>query len=141
MPRRVSGRHVKASRSYTILEAAERLRVSVGTVREWVRSGLPIMKAKRPYLISGTEIRHFLEQRTGKRRASLAADQLYCLACKGPRRPLGSMVDCIPQTAKTARLFGLCEVCNAPCHRIVSRASLPAFQEVFAVEMRELRAA
>jgi excisionase family DNA binding protein len=137
MTKRANGRRIKTPYCYTVFEAAERLGVSVATVRQWVRDGLPIMKAKRPFLISGGELRHFLDHRTGQRRSRLAPNQLYCLACKEPRKPYGLMVDYVPQTAKTGRLVGLCEVCDAKCNRMISRAALTGFQQIFIVEMRE----
>ena len=131
MPKRLAIRSVKTSRTYTIDEAAELTGVSIGTVRSWVKSGLPIMTAKRPFLILGDALRNFLQDRRAKSKTYLQADQLYCLGCKAGRRPLGLMVDVYFQTTKTARLTGLCDTCGGTCNRMISRAKLDQFAEIF----------
>lgn len=136
MPRHPNPRMVRAARSYTIPEAAEALGVSVGTVRVWVRQGLRLLSEQRPFLILGSDLRAFLENRRAKGKASLAPEELYCLGCKTARRPLGMMVDWQGQTAKTARLIGLCEVCGRACNRMVSAGALPRMREIFDVATR-----
>jgi hypothetical protein len=133
MAKRSNPRAIKAARTYTMLEGADALGVSVGTVRGWIRQGLPVMKAQRPYLILGDALRYFLEHRRGKAKAPLAPNQLYCLTCKQAQTPMGMMVDCLPQTTKTARLVGLCAVCNGICNRMVSRTDLPRYSAIFDV--------
>lgn len=93
MVKRPNHRVVRSARSYTIPEVAGVLGVSVGTVRSWVRSGLPAMVAQRPFLILGCELRDFLNARRAKFKASLQADELFCFSCKTARKPLGLMVD------------------------------------------------
>lgn len=131
MAKRPDHRIVRSARSYTILEVAEVLGVSLGTVRGWVRSGLPAMVAQRPFLILGCELREFLDTRRSKFKAPLQVDELYCFSCKGARKPLGLMVDLHNQSAKTARLEGLCEVCGGSCSRIISRAQFGQFRSIF----------
>lgn len=133
MPKRPNPRAVKAARTYTIQEGAEALGVTVGSVRAWVRLGLPVMKAQRPFLILGSNLRQFLEDRNRKGKAPLGPDQLYCLTCKQGRSPFGMMVDCLPQTAKTSRLVGLCRVCGGTCNRMISRANLGSVGGIFDV--------
>jgi hypothetical protein len=133
MAKRPNPRAIKAARTYTMLEGADAQGVSVGTVRGWIRQALPVMKAQRPYLILGDALRHFLDLRRGKTKAPLGPDQLYCLTCKQAQSPMGMMVDCLPQTAKTARLVGLCVVCGGTCNRMVSRADLPRYSAIFDV--------
>jgi len=141
MAKRPNPRAIKASRTYTVEEAAIALGVSVGTVRAWVKSGLPIMKSQRPFLILGEALRAFLDSRAKARKAPLKADQLYCLRCKAARKPMGGMVDCIPQTLKTARLFGLCEVCGGTCNRMVGTTKIDQFSRIFEVVIKEGRQA
>jgi hypothetical protein len=131
MAKRPNPRAIKAARTYTVLEGADALGVSVGTVRGWIRQALPVMKAQRPYLIFGDALRQFLELRRGMAKAPLTPDQLYCLTCKQAQTPLGMMVDCLPMTPKTARLVGLCGVCSGTFSRMVSRADLPRYSAIF----------
>lgn len=131
MAKRPNPRAIRAARSYTIDEAAIALGISIGTVRGWVRSGLPAMTAQRPFLILGEALRGFLEDRRGKAKTPLQADQLLCLTCKAGRKPYGMMVDLHLQNPKTARLEGLCEVCGGTCNRMISRAKLDQFRAIF----------
>ena len=137
MPKRPNPRAIKAARTYTVEEAAIALGVSTGTIRTWVKSGLPLMKSRRPFLILGDALRSFLEDRTKAAKAPLRENQLYCLSCKAGRAPMGQLVDCIPQTPKTARLLGLCDVCGGTCNRMISRSKIDHFSEIFCVAIKE----
>lgn len=141
MAKRPNPRAIKAARTYTVEEAAIALGVSIGTIRAWVKSGLPLMKSQRPFLILGEALRDFLEGRTKAAKAPLQPDQLYCLSCKTGRRPMGLLVDCIPETPKTARLLGLCEVCGSTCNRMISKAKIDHFSQIFEVAIKEGRQA
>lgn len=137
MPKRPNPRAIKAARTYTVEEAAIVLGVSVGTIRSWVKSGLPLMRSQRPFLILGDALRNFLKDRAQASRAPLREDQLYCLTCKAGRNPMGLLVDCIPQTPKTARLLGLCNVCGGTCNRMISKSKIDDFSKVFCVAIKE----
>lgn len=141
MPKRPNPRAIRAARTYTVEEAAIALGVSIGTIRSWVKSGLPLMRSRRPFLILGDALRGFLEERAKGSKMPLQADQLYCLTCKAGRAPMGLMVDCIPQTPKTARLLGLCEVCGGTCNRMISRSKIEHFGGIFSVVIKEGRQA
>jgi len=141
MAKRPNPRAIKAARTYTIEEAALALGVSIGTIRSWVKSGLPLMNSRRPFLILGDALRTFLEDRTKGAKTRLQPDQLYCFTCKVARKPWGLAVDCIPQTPKTARLLGLCEVCGGTCNRMISRSKIDQFSQIFSVAIKEGRCA
>jgi Helix-turn-helix domain len=136
MTKRPSSRSIKAVRTYTVPEAATALGVTIGTVRNWVRNGLPVLNAKRPTLILGSVLRDYIDRKWAKYKVTLALDQLYCLTCKEPRTPYGRMLDYIPGNHRTGRLTGLCEVCGGVCNRMASRASLDRFAEIFDVAIR-----
>lgn len=137
MAKRPNPRAIKAARTYTVEEAAIALGVSIGTIRSWVKSGLPLMRSQRPFLILGDALRGFLEGRAKAAKAPLQPDQLYCLSCKAGRSPMGLMVDCIPQTPKTARLLGLCEVCGGTCNRMISQVKIDHFAQIFEIAIKE----
>lgn len=137
MAKRPNPRSIRAAQTYTIEEAAEALGVSTGTIRGWVKAGLPIMASKRPFLILGDALRRFVEQRRATSKVTLHPDQLYCLSCKAGRQPMGFMVDVLPQTPKTARLVGLCDVCGGTCNRMVSLAKLDQLRLIFDVAINE----
>lgn len=137
MARRPNPRAIRAARTYTIEEAATALGVSIGTVRSWLRVGLPILASKRPYLIMGDALRSFLEARRKTARAKLLPDQLYCLRCKAGRSPMGLMVDVLPLTGKTSRLLGLCEVCGGTCNRMISLAKIDEIRPIFELAFKD----
>lgn len=123
----------RAARSYTIDEAADVLQISIATVRGWLKSGLPAMTTQRPFLVLGEDMRAFLQDRRANRKMSLKSNELLCMRCKTGRKPLGMMADLYLQNDKTARLVGLCEVCGGTCNRMISRAKLDQFREIFDV--------
>ena len=89
------------------------------------------MKARRPFLILGDALRQFLADRATGAKVALRPRQFYCFTCKAGREPMGKMVDCIPQTPKTARLLGLCEVCGCTFNRMISRSEIEQFGQIF----------
>ena len=137
MAKRPNPRSIRAARTYTVEEAAIALGVSVGTVRSWVKAGLPIMCQARPFLILGDALRSFLEARRTSGKASLLPDQLYCLRCKTGRRPMGQLVDVLPQTPKIARLLGLCEACGGTCNRMISLAEIDKIRPIFVLAFKD----
>ena len=141
MAKRPNPRVIKAARTYTIEEAALALGVTPATVRAWVKAGLPLLKSRRPFLILGDALRRFLTDRAQGSKIPLRPDQLYCFTCKAGRVPMGLLVDCIPQTPKTARLMGLCESCGGTCNRMISRSKIDHFSRIFDVAIKEGRQA
>jgi len=141
MAKRPNPRAIKGARTYTIEEAALALDVTPATVRAWVKAGLPLMKSRRPFLILGDDLRCFLTDRAQGSKTALGPDQLYCFTCKSARVPLGLLVDCIPQTPKTARLMGLCETCGGTCNRMISKTKIDQFSRIFEVAHNEGRRA
>lgn len=67
MPKRSNPMAVSKALTYTVEEAATTLGVTTATIRNYVKRGLPIMTAQRPYLISGEAMREFLlNEREGR---------------------------------------------------------------------------
>jgi hypothetical protein len=95
------------------------------------------MKSQRPFLILGDTLRSFLLDRAADAKFTLQADQLNCFTCHAARTPMGLMVDCVPQTEKTARLVGLCEVCGGTCNRIIGTRQIDEISKIFDVAMRD----
>ena len=137
MAKRANPRAVKANLTYTIEEASICLDVSVGTIRVWVRKGLPIMCKHRPFLIAGFELRAFLENQRAKKKMPMASDELLCLKCRKPQKALGAMADYLPSNTKSGRLVGFCDVCEAESHRFVSLSKLPEFEAVLEISIRD----
>ena len=120
MGKRANPRLIKANLTYTIEEAAIALNVSVQTVRSWGKKGLKIMKSMRPYLISGSVLREFLEQYQQKSKQPLKDDELYCMNCRRPTTPYADLADYEPKTETNGTLIGLCGTCGNLCHRFAN---------------------
>ena len=137
MARRIKASQIKKNLTYSILEAAEELDVSVATIRNWVKQGLPIQKDQRPYLIFGNDLRDFITQRRKAKTFTLQDGELSCFTCKLGREPLDGAVVYVSQTAKTGRLSGVCSVCGGKCARIISNAKVDVFSQILRIQFND----
>jgi hypothetical protein len=137
MHRRINPRLAKIHLVYTVAEIALLFGVDRNTVRAWLKAGLRPIAGGRPTLILGSELRRFLIDRQANRKCPTPPGHIYCLGCRGPRRPAFDMADYIPLTATTGNLQGICPDCEAMLNRIVSRAKLDAVKGNLAVTFRQ----
>jgi excisionase family DNA binding protein len=124
--RRIDPRRAKTHYSYTVAEAAALFSVHRNTVRNWIRRGLRTVSAGRLVLILGSELRDYLTRTKAQRRTRCGAGAMYCLKCRGPRRPPAELIEIAATTATAANLRGLCPECGTFMHR---RASLERLAE------------
>ncbi|MEA1940674.1 MAG: helix-turn-helix domain-containing protein [Pseudomonadota bacterium] len=119
-------RAVKKHRNYTAEEAARTLGVCKGTVRRWIKAGLPALTDRKPVLILGEDLTGWLKARkTPPQRCP--PGECYCMKCRAPRQAAGSMAEFVPLNATGGNLRALCETCGTLMHRRVSNAQLEAF--------------
>lgn len=135
MAKRVQHTKIKQNLTYTMQEAADALGLSLVTVREWVKKGLPIHKDKRPFLIYGEELRRFIQSMQQAKRYKLTDFQLSCFTCKAACEPSGMAVILVRQTTKTSRLSGICADCGGRCARIISNQRIPLFEQVLQIHL------
>ena len=129
--RKLDVRRVRASRCYTALEVAELLGVALGTVRAWIRSGLPCLSDARPFLIPGDELKAWLNKRRAKNRQKCLPNQMYCLGCRAPREPSAESVCIALRNAKTTTATGCCPVCGSTMNRAGSAAKIEDSRRAF----------
>jgi excisionase family DNA binding protein len=98
--------------SYTIAEAAELYGVHRQTVRHWLGNGLKPNDAGKPVLIHGSELNRFHAARRTAGKQPCGPDELYCLACKAPRRPAGSIADFSRGGDTGGTVTGICPECE-----------------------------
>jgi excisionase family DNA binding protein len=122
--RRVSAVRVKANRSYTVEEAAETVGVTPQTVRSWIRQGLPALTAQRPFLILGYALKDFLASAEASRKRPLRLGEFFCLRCKTSTTAAIGLAEYAPLSTAHGRLEAFCAVCEGPCSRLVTKASL-----------------
>ncbi len=140
MPKRPNPMAVNKVLTYTIEECANSLGVTKATIRNYVRRGLPIMTAQRPYLISGEALRDFLLSERKNRKKPMKLNELFCPSCGTGRRPYGMMVDLAMQTGKSGLLVGLCNVCEGTNCRMISADQITEFATIFDITERATRA-
>jgi hypothetical protein len=134
--RRPNWRGVRRHRSYSVDEAARTVDVGKGTVRRWTKTGLPAITDRKPALILGSDLIDFIKsRRQPKQRCQL--DELYCFACRAPRRPAFNAVEYVPLTPTGGNLRALCARCSTVMHKRVSTASLAALKAILSVAVTQ----
>ena len=133
MPKRVSAARIKTHQSYTVADAVAALGVGTGTIRQWVRDGLPILRGKRPYLLLGRDIKEFVKIRTDARRCQLAKNEVFCLSCRKPRKPEQGLVEIRFLECNRPMVAALCPTCGATCNRLISASATPDWSALCAV--------
>tara|TARA_R110002072_G_C7966658_1_gene534362 strand:- start:2560 stop:3036 length:477 start_codon:yes stop_codon:yes gene_type:complete len=129
MPKRLNPNLAKIHRNYTVEDVSELFGVHKGTVRIWIKSGLPVCDEQRPMLILGYELRDYLQSKRQVRKRKCRLFEIYCLRCRVPKRPAGNMVDFEPQSEVSGRLIGLCPDCDGLINRYTSLAGLGQIRE------------
>jgi hypothetical protein len=117
-------RLVKINRSYTIEEIAILFNAHKNTVRRWVKEGLAATDDKRPMLILGHTLMVFLQARRTKNKRICKPGEIYCVRCRAPRLPAGSMAEYRPVTEKFGNLTAICPDCHSIMNRRVSLAKI-----------------
>lgn len=120
MAKRANWRAIKRHRNYNVDEAARALNVAKGTIRRWIKDGLPAITDKKPALIMGADLIEFLKARKPKKQ-KLLINELLCFSCKVPRHPAFGEVEYIISNTKSGSLRALCEVCTTVMHKRISR--------------------
>ena len=125
MPKQPAHHRVKRHEVYTLAEAAATVGVHRKTVARWVRDGgLLADRSGKPWLIRGGELKDWLAARRESGKRPLQDGFLYCLPCRGARRPDGAIADFKPRTERSGLLIGLCPTCGRLMHRIVRHDDL-----------------
>lgn len=122
--RHYNHRLVKINRSYTVEEIAKLFNTHKNTVRRWVKEGLTTTDDKHPMLILGHDLTAFLQARRTKNKQTCKPGEIYCVRCRAPRLPAGSMAEYGPVTEKFGNLTAICPDCHSIMNRRVSLAKI-----------------
>lgn len=128
MAKRPNPNLAKIHRNYTVEEVANLFSVHKNTVRIWVKAGLPTNDDKRPMLILGADLRHYLQSKKSATKRQCRPFEIYCVRCRLPQLPAERMVDYEPINASTGRLIGLCPCCNGIINKYSTFAKLGQIQ-------------
>jgi excisionase family DNA binding protein len=124
-------RKIRLHSCYSVHEAANLLRVSPGTVRAWIRRGLPVLEGCKLILIPGDGLKAWLKARRAARKQTCQPYELYCCRCRGPRKAKAGSVLIVPRNAKTVAIRALCASCDAKMNRGGSLAKLSEIEVAF----------
>lgn len=129
---RAKRRAIKKHRNYTMDEAARVLGVAKGTIRRWIKDGLPAIDDHKPFLIIGRDLIDYLESKTPpKQKCQL--HQCYCLSCRAPRDPAFGEVEYLPVGPCSGNLRALCAVCTTVMHKRIGTGKLEALKAIVSV--------
>ena len=117
-------RLIKIHRTYTVEEAANALGLHKNTISRWTKQDLAVIDKRRPKLIHGETLVQFLIERRTKSKQPCQTGQIYCVACRAPKRPNGDMADYVRRSKGAGNLRGLCPDCDRLIYRRVSLAAL-----------------
>lgn len=131
MAKRLNPKKVRFVLTYTVPELAFALGITEPTVRAMINRGMPAMTSVKPTLVLGADAREFIERENAIAKKPLKDDELFCLSCKTPRRPLGMLVDVIKPNSAPFRIVGLCEVCAGTCSRTIAKDNLAEIETIF----------
>jgi hypothetical protein len=128
--KRLHGRRIRSHRSYTVKELSKLLVLAENTVRRWIKDSLPTVQVRRPTLILGRDLKQFLDRKRSARKRRCPSGYLFCVRCREPKIPAGSMVDWLPSVSGTGLLQGICPSCGSLIHRAASTANAARFEVV-----------
>jgi hypothetical protein len=117
--------------NYTVEEAASLYGVFKGTVRNWIKAGLPVLDEKRPMLILGGDLAAFLQERRTKNKQTCKPGELYCFRCRKPKLPDGEMVEYQTVTEKIWNLVAICPDCCTIMNQRVNLAKLEQVRRIY----------
>jgi len=117
-------RLAKIHRNYTIEEIATLYDVHKNTVSRWIKQGLPLCGKKRPFLITGRDLRVFLEAKRVKNKRPCKPDEIYCVRCHAPKKPAADLIEYEVITATLGNLVAICPDCETIMNRRFSLAKL-----------------
>lgn len=136
MARCAGWRAVKIHKNYSVEEVAENQRVAKGTVRRWLKTGLPSLTEKKPCLILGGDLVDFLKGRK-RPKQTCKPEECYCFKCRTPRKPAFGEAEYCPTTPKRGQLISLCGECTTLMHKSVSLATLAALRGTLQISIRQ----
>ena len=125
--RRPNPRLAKVHRNYTVDEVATLFGVHKNSVRNWVKDGLPTSDNRRPLLILGRDLLHYLQAKRLKNTRPCQPGEIYCVRCRATQKPAGAMADYQPLTPDSGNLIGICPVCESMMYRRTSFTQLTQF--------------
>lgn len=133
MPKKLNPMAVRKVLTYEADELARALKVSIATIHNMVRRGMPVMSSQKPYLFSGEEVQDFIKAERASNKTPMAEDELYCPSCRKGQKPAGMLVEYFELSTTSINLKGKCCVCGCGANRFSSKERLPNLVAFFKI--------
>ena len=127
---------IKTHRNYTVDEVAKALGVSKGTVRRWIKCGLPVLKERKPMLILGADLVEFHDGRNASR-VSCQLHECFCVKCQAAKPPALDMAEFVPLRPTDGNLRALCPTCGNLMHKRIARHSLEQLGRILEITIAQ----
>ncbi|HAF01303.1 MAG TPA: DNA-binding protein [Methylophilaceae bacterium] len=120
-------RLAKIHRSYKVDEITDLYGAHKNTVLNWIKKGLPTLDNKRPLLIQGRALNAFHAKKRVKNKQPCNLDELFCMRCKAPKKPVEDLVEYQTINEKTGNVIGVCPTCHTLMYRRISNTKIQQF--------------
>ena len=134
--RRAKWRSVKRHYNLTVEEAARTLGVHKGTVRRWIKNGLPALTDRKPALILGGDLIDWLKAQRPKPQ-TCGPYELYCMKCRRPRQAADAKAVLFPSPNGGGNLRAHCSVCGTSMNRRVGAGQIDQLREHLSIAIRQ----
>ena len=135
--RRAQPGRLKLHHSYTTAELTGCLGVCRATLHNWINQGLRVSDAGPPMLIRGQDAYQFLTLVRAARKRPCAADEIYCVRCRQPRRPATQATKYVPKNAVNGALISECPTCGTRLTRLTTEGKAVTFLAALDTEVAQ----
>lgn len=132
MRRRPNYRAIHRHLNYTVDELAREIGVCKGSVRRWIKAGMPVVREGRPVLILGRDAAVFLSRRR-KPKQTCRLNEFPCFHCRAPREAAGAVAVIVSRQGGTYNMRARCGACGTVMHKRVSLARIGELRAVLAI--------
>ena len=125
MSRSYDWQRVRSHRPYTVESLAALYGVNVATVRRWIRShglDIAVVATDRPMILSGRLTRDWMRKREDGRKQPCGRGEVYCVACKAPRRLKDETAHIVLHKPPKMTVEGDCDACGLTLRRFANMA-------------------
>lgn len=132
MPRRPNYRAIHRHLNYTVDELAREIGVCKGSVRRWIKAGMPVVSECRPVLIRGRDAALFLSRRR-KPKQTCRLNEFPCFHCRAPQEAAGAAAEIVSRRGGTYNLRARCCACGTVMHKRVSQSRIGDLRAFLAI--------
>lgn len=137
MKKRLNPNLCKIHRSYTVEEIAALFKVHKKTVRNWITNGLPVYDSARPLIVLGTDLRLFIRQQRKANQQHCQLDELYCLKCRSPKKPVLGTAHFLQMPNGAGRAFATCNECGSKSNKYFSWRQLTIVSKALQMDITD----